>query len=315
MSSPQLALCLEDPNAIAPLARVMVSASSGLDLKVGTSLEMVLQASSPPDLQLMVLDAAHLSPGVLETLTSVCPQVWIVLLADAVQDVMLESALRVPRLLGILGRIDGGARAMELSYLVRRLVSTRHPIPGTDELLDWGASSVTFRPKTTADRDQVVEAVESIAGRFGVPRRVAMNVSNAAHELLMNAMYDAPIDATGRSLYASDRAAIISLQEHEIPTLRLTVDSHYLALDVSDPFGRLSRAKLFGGLVRGRAGAIDRSGGGAGLGLHRLFMSASVLRAEVASGRQTLVSWILDRRVDQMAQRTQARSIYYLGVR
>ena len=156
--------------------------------------------------------------------------------------------------------------------------------------------------------------------RFGIGRRLAGTAADAAHELLMNAMYDAPVDASGSPRYAEDRQADIRLEEHEIPVLRLTVDSSHLALDIIDPFGRLPRGKLFGGILRGRSGALasrassvlDVSDGGAGLGLFNLFSSGAVVRAEVVPGRQTLVSWMLDRTVNQREIRSLPRSLYYL---
>ena len=45
-----------------------------------------------------------------------------------------------------------------------------------------------------------------------------------AHELLMNAMYDAPTDSRGRPRYSYDRKQDIVLDEGEVPTLRLGTD-------------------------------------------------------------------------------------------
>jgi hypothetical protein len=239
---------------------------------------------------------------------------------DQIEDSMLAAALRDPRLIGFVGRTDQGPRAWELGYVVRRSIAGQQAIPGCHELLNWGAATVTFRPRSTRDRDQTVQAVEVVATRFGMSRRASAMTADASHELLMNAMFDAPVDGAGRPKYAADRAAQITLAENEVPTLRLTVDGSHLALDISDSFGRLVRPKLFGGILRGRTGTVashasavlDVSHGGAGLGLFNLFNSAAILRIEVTPGRQTLVSWILDRTVGHRTQRTQAKSLYFV---
>jgi hypothetical protein len=165
-----------------------------------------------------------------------------------------------------------------------------------------------------------VQAIETVSIRFGMSRRTAVMAADASHELLMNAMYDAPHDASGHAPYASDRQANITLAEHEVPTLRLTVDSQYLALDAVDPFGRLARAKWFSGLLRATTGStsatptavLDESHGGAGLGLFRLYSTATFLRAEVQPGRQTLVSWIVDRALGPKGQRSTGRSLAFI---
>ncbi|MEQ1570039.1 MAG: hypothetical protein ABMA64_30680 [Myxococcota bacterium] len=316
--SAQLGLCLADADAIDSVARVMNAASSGIELAAGQELRVVLDRASPDGLQLLVVDANHGLTQAMELLPKF-PNARLLVITDEVGDALLASALRTPKLIGFVGRTDGMLRAWELSYLVRRVVTPQQPMPGSHELLNWGASSVTFRPRTTRDRDQAVAAVEVVSARFGMSRRAAALAADAGHELLMNAMYDAPVDAAGNAKYAQDRTASITLLDHEIPTLRLTVDGAHLALDMVDPFGRLPRAKLFGGLLRGRTGAVathasavlDVSHGGAGLGMFKLYSTAAILRVEVQPGRQTLVSWVLDRSTGQRG-RTMAHSLYFL---
>ena len=48
-------------------------------------------------------------------------------------------------------------------------------------------------------------------GALQVPKRVAEMFGELGHELLMNAMYDAPVDASGRPKYAGDRKADVRL--------------------------------------------------------------------------------------------------------
>jgi hypothetical protein len=318
MTPPQLALCLQDQALLEPIARVMTAACSGLELHLGTDLSTALERVSPQALQLLVVDEEASLEAIVEL--DGFPNAKLVVIAEQIDDDLLAAALRSPRMLGIVGRADAGPRAWEIGYLVRRTVMPQQPAPGSHELLMWGASTVTFRPRTTKDRDQTVQAVETVATRFGMPRRAGVAAADASHELLMNAMYDAPIDSSGHPRYAKDRQAQITLQDHEIPTLRLTVDGAHLALDITDPFGRLHRQKVFGGLLRGRTGAVapsasavlDTTHGGAGLGMFNLFNSAAILRFEVLPGRQTMVSWILDRTPGPASHRARCRSLYFI---
>jgi hypothetical protein len=245
------------------------------------------------------------------------PAARLVVLASDITDAMLAASLREERLVAFIA--DGeGLRLWEVSFLVRRLTHPSAAPPMAGDLLQWGSATVSWKPKSTDDRDRTVEAVEVVAARFGLSRRSASSAAEASHELLMNAMYDAPVDEAGRALYAADRQAKITLAEREVPTLRLTVDHTHLALDIADPFGRMPRNKLYGGLLRGRRGAhtqasvIDASHGGAGLGLFKLQTSAVLFGVAVSPGKLTLVSWVRDHEAAPSQQRALPRTLYFL---
>lgn len=310
-----LALAVDDA-AIPGVGRCMMSAASGAPLAAGSTLPHVLDQVRGP-LRLLVTDQTRL-PSALEWLPHF-PDAKILVLAQTIDEGMLSAAMRFPQVLGFLAWRTVGVRPWELSYIVRRAVAPTQAPPLSSDLLLWGASTVSWHPRNSMERDATVRAVEVVAMRFGISSRLAAVAADAAHELLMNAMYDAPVDEAGRPKYAQDRQSEIELERHEVPTLTLTVDSSHLALDAVDTFGRLPRNKLFGGILRGRHGqsrtpdaVLDVSGGGAGLGLFNLFGTAAVFRAEVVPLRTTQVSWILDRTVGQRDQRTQARSLYYV---
>ncbi len=313
---PHMALVI-DENAAPSVGRCMTSASSGMPLITGVSMPQALERLRG-DLRLLVVSSAHMLPAV--ACTRMYPSLRIAVLAHQIDDSLLSVAAQTPQVLGFLAWRVIGVRPWELSYMVRRVVAPQQPPPSSADVLLWGASSVTWRPRTSADRDQTVRAVQLVAMRFGIGRRLAGVAADAAHELLMNAMYTAPVDAQGRPRYAGDRRAELELEDHEVPTLRLTVDSSHLALDIVDPFGRFPRDRLFGGILRGRTGALsgtddevlDMSRGGAGLGLFNLFNTAAVLRVEVVPGRQTLVSWMIDRTITVRSQRSLARSVYFI---
>ncbi|MEO0600930.1 MAG: hypothetical protein AAF211_05810 [Myxococcota bacterium] len=312
---PHLALAIDD-SAIPGVSRCMTSAASGAPVATGSTLRPVFEQLRGP-LRLLVTDQARL-PEAMEWLGNY-PDAKILVLAQTIDEGMLSAAARSKQILGFLAWRRVGVRPWELSYVVRRAIAPTQAAPSSADLLLWGASTVTWHPRTSMDRDQTVRAVEVVAMRFGISNRLAATAADAAHELLMNAMYDAPAHPNGTPRYAADRQADIALEPREVPTLRLTVDSSHLSLDATDPFGRLGRTHLFGGILRGRGGrgsrpdeVLDLSHGGAGLGLFNLFNSAAVLRAEVTPGAQTLVSWTLDRTVGQRDQRALPRSLYFV---
>ena len=133
------------------------------------------------------------------------------------------------------------------------------------------------------------------------------------HELLMNAIYDAPIDrASGRPTYAQDRKADVRLADDERPTVRLGCDGSNLVLQVRDPFGRLERRHVFDGLARGLAGGeMDRSHGGAGLGMMVCHNSCSALFFDVAKQSRTEVTALFELDMNLRELRTQAKSLHF----
>jgi hypothetical protein len=75
-----------------------------------------------------------------------------------------------------------------------------------------------------------------------------------------------------------------------------------LALQVTDPFGRLQREHVLRGIIRGSGAAhaasseqiLDTSGGGAGLGLWRIFSAGAVTLIDVVPGHDTTVTAVFD---------------------
>jgi len=212
----------------------------------------------------------------------------------------------------VLGRrdFDSPPRAWELTMLARRLDGA--PAPPLGAYLDWGYSELDIDVRATADRDAAAGLIQDFVGALGVPRRISEMFAELGHELIMNAMYDAPVDAFGRVKYAADRKADIVLADHERPSLRIATDGSRLALQIRDPFGRLERRHVVDGLARGLAGGeLDTSGGGAGLGMMVCHNSSAAMFFDVVRGRLTEVTATFELDLNLREFRTQAKSLHY----
>jgi hypothetical protein len=212
----------------------------------------------------------------------------------------------------VLGRKDfeSSPRAWEVLMVARRLGSTT-PAP-LSAYLDWGFTSVDIDVRTTTDRDSAVAQIQMFVGQLQLPKRVSEMFGELGHELLMNAMYDAPVDTQGKPKYAADRKAEIKLVETERPMVRLATDGSKLVLQVRDPFGRLERRHVFDGLARGLAGGeMDQSHGGAGLGMMVCHNSSSAMFFDVAKGRHTEVTAVFELDMNLRELRTQAKSLHF----
>lgn len=213
----------------------------------------------------------------------------------------------------ILGRKDfeSAPRAWEVLMIARRLASPSGS-PPISAYLDWGFSAMEVEVRTTADRDAAVAQIQAFVNTLGVPKRVGEMFGELGHELVMNAMYDAPVDPHGRPKYALDRKADIRLLDDERPSVRVATDGTKLVLQVRDPFGRLERRHVFEGLARGLAGGeMDSSHGGAGLGMMVCHNASSAMFFDVSRGRHTEVTAVFELDMNLRELRTQAKSLHF----
>ncbi len=226
----------------------------------------------------------------------------------------IRYLVETPQISNVLGRRDFETppRAWEVVMVARRLARQREASPPFSAFLDWGFAGFQERIASTAHRDESVGKVQRFIEHLGVPKRVAEMFGELSHEMLMNAMYDAPADANGQPRYAHDRKASLNLSEREQPTLRLASDGSQLVIQVVDPFGRLDRRHVFGGLARGLAGGeMDTSHGGAGLGMLVCHNATVALFFDVRPGSQTEVTGVFDLDLNLREFRTQAKSLHF----
>jgi hypothetical protein len=101
-----------------------------------------------------------------------------------------------------------------------------------------------------------------------------------AEEMLMNSIYDAPTDSSGKSLFNHlPRSVEVQLSESQSCKLRYSTDGNLLAVSVSDPFGGLTKETIINYLdscYQGKAGIFNADKGGAGRGLHQIIESSDL---------------------------------------
>jgi hypothetical protein len=225
------------------------------------------------------------------------PEMQAILYTGEPIDRLLPKALEEPRLVALLGRasFEVPPREDDLLHVARRA------LPGVTETapfethLAWGANGFAYSLVDAAGRDHAVQETIAFSTRLGAPKRVGEMLGELAHELLMNALYDAPVDASGRALHAHDRKAEIALQPHDAAIFRCASDGVRIAVEVTDRFGRLERKHVFGGLTRAlKSGQMDTAGGGAGLGMMVAYRSTTALFYDVARGQRTRVTGLFD---------------------
>ena len=268
------------------------------------------------DLRLLACDAADLDLAV-EWAERRYPDASVVCWTNGSMDPLLEAARGSSKVVSLIGWPAHASmpRPWELALATRRIVMPGAVAPRLSELFAWGSTVVKFRPRSSRDRDTVIAEVSSMAERSGASTRVAQRVGEVAHEMLMNAMYDAPVDEEGNVLYAHDRKQDVELDERSTPTFRFAADGLHVALQIVDPFGRLTREHVLDGILRARRAesggeALDTSGGGAGLGLPRIYSNSTVMIVDITKDRYTSVTSFFDLDVNPREARSMPVSLH-----
>lgn len=229
----------------------------------------------------------------------------------------LRYMVDLPQLSNICGRKDfeSTPRPWEILMVARRILGPPTTRAKFSDYLNWGYGGFQEQVVSTEHRDALVVKVQDFVGHLGLPKRAAESVGELAHEMLMNAMFDAPVDDDGKPKYAGDRKASLVLPPSEQPLFRVASDGSRLALQVIDSFGRLRRSHVFAGLARGlEGGEMDTSHGGAGLGMVVCHNATVAMFYDVVTDEQTEVTGILDMDLNQREFRTLAKSLHYFQV-
>jgi len=119
-----------------------------------------------------------------------------------------------------------------------------------------------------------------------------------AEELLMNAIYDAPVDSEGNMLYNHlPRSERVDLKPNEQGVFRYACDGLLVAVSTEDPFGAFDRQTILNYLescYAGRAGELNEDKGGAGLGLFQIIETSDLVVFNVRSEIKTEVISIIN---------------------
>lgn len=148
---------------------------------------------------------------------------------------------------------------------------------------------------TRSDQKQeAAEAVRQYLIQAKVPSRIANATANAVDELLMNAIFDAPTDEFGRSMYhTTARNEARELIEREQVKMTIGFDGFYVGVSITDFFGSIDRNRLLSHVsmdYREREYQVRKGQAGAGLGLAAVFNSGGSLIYHCEAGQKTEVT-------------------------
>jgi hypothetical protein len=172
----------------------------------------------------------------------------------------------------------------------------RGEVFGLQKYFPWGVTTFTMVVKNYDEKTKAIDIMLRYATMAGVRGPVRDRIQLVADELMMNALYHAPVDERGGELYAgktqkelSQLGAVSAIQ------VQYGCSGRYFGIAVRDGSGSLRREKALDYLVRARSGAqIESKATGAGLGLVSVLSSVSKLIFNLAPKASTEVIGLFD---------------------
>jgi CRP-like cAMP-binding protein len=183
-----------------------------------------------------------------------------------------------------------------------------HTYFGAEKYLSIGTELKTLRVTASKDREPLKEKMLSDLKSLGVRSSQLDRIQLVAEEMLMNAIYDAPIGTDGKSLFnhlPRTEEIVLSLNQHS--DLRWGFDGNIVAISVTDPFGSLSKdlvLRYLESCYQNHAGSMNAGKGGAGRGLHQILESSdwTIFNIEKWAATEVICLFEVDKKEDTPPQ-------------
>ncbi len=302
-----------------PPRGALEACADGAQMQSVTSLEAALLVIAKlPSLDILASNAS--SPEIFAAAKDRFKMIRTILVTDlAMRSYSAELHGAEDKLIDhvVVNKTESDWTTHELRITIQKIL--RSDVFGIDKYLAAGTKVHQRTVTNSDDRDILNSEVMEFAKLFNVGQHTSKMIFGITEELLMNAIYDAPI-AGGRTLYhALPRSRRVELQEDEYATLSYGCDGEIFAVSVSDPFGALKRKKLFEYLKkvlmkRDSSNLIDNKEGGAGLGLFKILYSSHALVCNVEPKVKTEIISVIDTRDHLRDFANMGRSIHYFSV-
>jgi hypothetical protein len=241
----------------------------------------------------VALIAIHLVPELGNLLGELLPR----LVGDARIIVILPRSNLSPiiEVLGMSERISAVmvAEAFDVSDL--SAVATRilgGDLFGLEKMVPWGTKIHSTLVGDYQEKSLCIAQISEFAEMMGVRRKYRESIEQSVDEMLMNALYDAPVDEQGRPIFSEiPTKTRISLRVEQKVVVQYTCDGKSFAVSVRDAFGTLERSTILRYLHKclHAEQQIDRKTGGAGLGLYLIANNSSQILFNVLPGVATEV--------------------------
>ncbi|RMH38023.1 MAG: PEGA domain-containing protein [Deltaproteobacteria bacterium] len=193
---------------------------------------------------------------------------WILVVLPRSDLKLAVAALQASdRLAGVL--VEDDLNVHSVAAMVTRAL--HGDVFGLEKVVPWGTRVYSALVGDYQEKSICIAELSEFAASMGVRRKYREAIEQVADELLMNALYDAPVDRAGKPMFADvPTKTRISLRMEQKAVVQYACDGTTFAISVRDSFGTLDRGTVIKYLHKCLYAdqQIDRKAGGAGLGLY-----------------------------------------------
>jgi hypothetical protein len=202
-----------------------------------------------------------------------------------------------------------------LKWIIANLKKFTAPDPsGMGYYIDHGSPSETFVINNSNLKDKYVAEVINFLNRFKIRERVIHTAEDILDEMIKNALFNAPVDNNGTFLYQHyDRKEDVVLSEMHSARLSCVVENDRIYLSVKDPFGSLTKNKLFSYLSKCYTKDlvhVENKKGGAGIGLHKMFRLSHNFVVNIIPGSYSEVIVCISQESEILNQETASLNVF-----
>jgi hypothetical protein len=162
---------------------------------------------------------------------------------------------------------------------------------GIKNLLGPSAQVQTVRLGRSSQKMEAVEAVRGYAVAAGFNNRMASTIANAVDEILMNAIFDAPVDALGKQEKAMmPRTEDFALEGRHLVEMEIGFDGKTIGIAAIDHFGSIDKTRILRHISKVYSTEnykLKSTSAGAGIGLSSVFQGGASFFYVCESGART----------------------------
>jgi diguanylate cyclase (GGDEF)-like protein len=319
------ALALSTKNALVaikdfPAQKVVKQAISATGARVsvlsGPPLTPELLDQPPPDLLFLDWDNIEILPELIK----INPLLHAVLITP--QPIFQESGLQMLKLPLSSIFITNFSSPLDVHnpLCIQEIVATAaklltNDIFGLEKYLNHGAAIYEITITESEQRYEAVNQIYQLATQCDLGANVGRKIKVLADELMMNAIFDAPVDPGGKPRYADcSRTIPLKLLPQETVKIRYGSDANYFGISVIDNFGQLQYERAVSYLKNcfaGKGSTINTGPGGAGLGLYMAYNVVSSFIINVSCQQKTEVIGLIHLNRHHRRETGDGRSFYY----
>jgi len=173
---------------------------------------------------------------------------------------------------------------------------------GLDKMVTWGIQVHSQVVGDFHEKSLCMSQIAEFAELVGVPRLAREAIEQCVDEMVMNALYDAPVDEEGTPIFLDVPIKTrISLRTEQVVVVQYAYDGRQFAVSVRDSFGSIARDTVLGMLHKclHAEQPVDRRAGGAGVGLYLMASTSTAVYFHVAPGVATEVVCTFDLEMPQ----------------